>query len=126
MVGRTVTRAHLRAALYETAGITEHEARALVELVLAEITDALMRGEAVKLASFGTFSMRRKRGRIGRNPKTGEVVPISPRTVVVFRPSQILKGRIRAALAEKEPPGQRLSQLPAPRPTASHEAIRRR
>ena len=126
MAGRTVTRAHLRAAVHETAGITEHEASALVEEVLAEITTALAKGEAVKLASFGTFSTRRKRGRIGRNPKSGEVAPIAPRTVVVFRPSQILKGRIREGLAEKELPGQRLSQLPAPRPTASHEAIRRR
>ncbi|MGZ9093133.1 MAG: integration host factor subunit alpha [Rhodoplanes sp.] len=105
MAGRTATRALLKAAAYETAGITEHEASALVELVLVEITNALTRGETVKLASFGTFSTRQKRARIGRNPKTGEVVPISPRRVVVFRPSQILKGRIRAALAEKELPG---------------------
>ena len=104
MVGRTVTRARLSAAAYRTSGIAEREASALVELVLAEITRALMRGETVKLASFGTFSTRRKRGRIGRNPKTGEVALIAPRTVLVFRPSQVLKGRIRAALAKTEPP----------------------
>jgi integration host factor subunit alpha len=126
MVGRTVTRAHLKAAVYKTAGITEHEASALVEFMLAEITNALMRGEAVKFSSFGTFSTRRKGGRIGRNPKTGEVVPISPRTVVVFRPSQVLKGRVRYGLAQEELLGQRLSQLPAPQSAVRREANRGR
>ena len=126
MAGRTVTRADLYDAAYRVSGIREREARALVELVLAEIVNTLMRGETVKLASFGTFSTRRKHGRVGRNPKTGAVALIAPRTVGVFRPSQILKGRIREGLAEEEPPGQRLSQLPAPRSAASHEAIRRR
>jgi integration host factor subunit alpha len=102
MAGRTVTRAHLSAAAYQTAGVSKREASALVEVVLAEITRALAKGEPVKIASFGTFSTRRKGGRIGRNPKTGEAALISPRTVLVFRASQILKGRIRAALAEKE------------------------
>ena len=113
MAGRTVTRAHLHAAAYQASEISEREASALVELVLAEITrGALAKGEMVKLASFGTFSTRRKAGRIGRNPKTGAAAMISPRTVVVFRPSQILKGRIRHALAEKEPRGRSLSLLP--------------
>ena len=109
MAGRTATRADLYNAAYRISGIREREARALVELVLAEIVNALARGETVKIASFGSFSARRKRGRIGRNPKTGGVAMISPRTVVVFRPSQVLKGRIRYGLAEKELPGQRLS-----------------
>lgn len=104
MAGRTVTRADLHAAAYRTTGLSKSDATALVEEVLAEITRALAKGETVKLASFGTFSTRRKGRWIGRNPKTGEVVPISPRTVVVFRPSQILKGRIRDGLAEEEPP----------------------
>lgn len=112
MAGRTVTRAHLYAAAYQASGISEREASWLVELLLAEITRALAKGEMVKLASFGTFSTRRKAGRIGRNPKTGAAARISPRTVVVFRPSQILKGRIRHALAEKEPRGRSLSLLP--------------
>ena len=99
MAGRTATRADLYNAAYRISGIREREARALVELVLAEIVDALARGETVKIASFGTFSMRRKRGRIGRNPKTGEAALIAPRTVVVFRPSQVLKGRVRDAMA---------------------------
>lgn len=72
-----------------------------MELVLVEIVNALSRGETVKIASFGTFKMRRKAGRVGRNPKTGEAAPISPRKVVVFRPSQALKERVRCRLAEK-------------------------
>ena len=99
MAGRTATRADLYNAAYRISGIREREARALVELVLAEIVNALARGETVKIASFGTFLTRRKRGRIGCNPKTGEVAPISPRTIVVFRPSQVLKGRVRDAMA---------------------------
>ena len=108
MAGRTVTRAHLNAAAYQTSGLSKGEVSALAELVLAVITNALAKGETFRIASFGTFSTARKAGRIGRNPKTGEAAMISPRTVVVFRPSQILKGRIRAALAEKEPRGQSL------------------
>ena len=104
MAGRTVTRAELYDAAYQTVGVSRREAGALVELLLAEIVNGLARGETVKVASFGTFTTRRKAGRVGRNPKTGEAAPIAPRTVVVFRPSQVLKGRIRAALAETEPP----------------------
>jgi integration host factor subunit alpha len=101
MAGRTVTRARLYHAAYQAAGASVRDAEELVELVLAEIVGALARGESVKVASFGTFTMRRKAGRVGRNPKTGEAAPISPRKVVVFRPSQILKGRVRGGLAEK-------------------------
>jgi integration host factor subunit alpha len=90
------------------------DAEELVELVLAEIVGALARSESVKVASFGTFTMRRKAGRVGRNPKTGEAAPISPRKVVVFRPSQILKGRLRGGLAKNELHVQRLSSRPAP------------
>lgn len=114
MAGRTVTRADLRDAAYQAAGASAQEAREIVELVLTEIVDALARGTTVKLASFGTFSTRRKRARVGRNPKTGDVVPITPRRVVVFRPSQVLKGRIQHALAENPLPVQRFSSPPAP------------
>jgi len=69
---------------------------ALVELVLKEITDCLERGETVKLSSFGSFVVRKKGQRIGRNPKTGKEVPISPRRVMVFKPSAILKQRINS------------------------------
>jgi integration host factor subunit alpha len=101
MAGRTVTRADLYAAAYQVAGASVRDAEELVELVLAEIVGALRRGESVKVPSFGTFTTRRKAGRVGRNPKTGEAAPISPRKVVVFRPSQILKGRVRGGLAGK-------------------------
>ena len=77
--------------------IVAHESAALVELVLKEITDCLERGETVKLSSFGSFVVRKKGQRIGRNPKTGKEVPISPRRVMVFKPSAILKQRINAA-----------------------------
>lgn len=71
-----------------------HRVAALVELVLKEITDCLERGETVKLSSFGSFVVRKKGQRVGRNPKTGKEVPISPRRVMVFKPSAILKVRI--------------------------------
>jgi integration host factor subunit alpha len=79
-------------------GLSRNESAALVELLLEEITDCLERGEAVKLSSFGSFMVRKKGQRIGRNPKTGTEVPISSRRVLVFKPSAILKQRITAAL----------------------------
>jgi len=68
----------------------------LLETVLDEISSALIKDEVVKISSFGSFSVRQKGQRIGRNPKTGEEVPILPRKVLVFRPSQVLKARINA------------------------------
>ncbi|MGB0684503.1 MAG: integration host factor subunit alpha [Magnetovibrionaceae bacterium] len=94
MSGRTVTRAQLSEAVYQEVGLSRNESADLLEQVLKEISDALARGEAVKLSSFGSFSIRQKGQRIGRNPKTGEEVPILPRKVLVFRPSQVLKDRI--------------------------------
>jgi integration host factor subunit alpha len=94
MAGRTVTRADLCEAVYQRVGLSRTESSALVELVLKEITDCLERGENVKLSSFGSFVVRKKGQRIGRNPKTGKEVPISPRRVMVFKPSAILKQRI--------------------------------
>jgi integration host factor subunit alpha len=94
MTGKTVTRADLCEAVYQKVGLSRTESASLVELVLKEITDCLERGETVKLSSFGSFVVRKKGQRIGRNPKTGKEVPISPRRVMVFKPSAILKQRI--------------------------------
>ena len=94
MSGRTVTRAQLSEAVYQEVGLSRNESAELVEAILARMTDALTHTETVKISSFGTFSVRTKGQRIGRNPKTGEEVPILPRKVLVFRPSQVLKKRI--------------------------------
>ncbi|MFN3892511.1 MAG: integration host factor subunit alpha [Beijerinckiaceae bacterium] len=92
--GRTVTRADLTDAVYRRVGLSRAESAELVEVVLQEICDTLATGETVKLSSFGSFVVRDKGQRIGRNPKTGVEVPISPRRVMVFKPSNILKARI--------------------------------
>lgn len=94
MAGRTITRADLCEAVYHKVGLSRTESAKLVEDVLKEITDAIVRGENVKLSSFGSFVVRAKGQRIGRNPKTGQEVPIEPRRVMVFKPSNILKQRI--------------------------------
>jgi integration host factor subunit alpha len=94
-MGQTITRAQLSEAIYQEVGLSRNESADLLEMVLGEITEALLKGEAVKISSFGSFSVRQKGQRIGRNPKTGEEVPILPRKVLVFRPSQLLKARIR-------------------------------
>ncbi len=92
--GKTVTRADLCEAVYQKVGLSRSESAELVEAVLREIADCLVTGESVKLSSFGTFSVRAKSQRVGRNPKTGEEVPILPRRVLVFKPSNVLKQRI--------------------------------
>ena len=97
MAGETITRAHLSEAVYQEVGLSRNESAELVESVLNEISDALVRGEVVKLSSFGSFSVRQKGQRIRRNPKTGEEVPILPRKVLVFRASHVLKNRINGA-----------------------------
>src|SRR5262245_25217834 len=96
MTGKTVTRADLCEAVYQEVGLSRTESATLVELDLNEITDCLARGKAVKLSSFRSFAVRKRGQRIGRNPKTGKEVPISPRRVMVFKPSAILKQRINA------------------------------
>ena len=96
MARKTITRADLCEAVYQKVGLSRTESATLVELVLKEITDCLERGETVKLSSFGSFVVRKKGQRVGRNPKTGKEVPISPRRVMVFKPSAILKHRINA------------------------------
>lgn len=94
MESKTVTRAQLGEAVYQEVGLSRHESAEMVESILGEISGALQRGETVKISSFGSFSVRKKSQRIGRNPKTGQEVPILPRTVLVFRPSHVLKQRI--------------------------------
>lgn len=100
MSDSTITRAHLSEAVYQEVGLSRNESADLVEAVLELVSEALEKGEAVKISSFGTFSVRQKGQRIGRNPKTGEEVPIYPRKVLVFRPSQVLKSRINGEQME--------------------------
>ena len=102
MAGRTVTRADLSEAVYQKVGLSRTESSALVELVLSEICNCLADGETVKLSSFGSFVVRGKGQRIGRNPKTGVEVPIEPRRVMVFKPSNVLKARINGLDAADE------------------------
>jgi integration host factor subunit alpha len=103
MANKTVTRADLCEAVYQKVGLSRAESSELVEMVLQEISDCLSRGESVKLSSFGSFLVRSKGKRMGRNPKTGEEVPIEPRRVMVFKPSNVLKERINDGLGANEP-----------------------
>lgn len=96
---KTVTRADLSEAVYKEVGLSRNESAELVETVLEEIADALGQGQTVKISSFGTFAVREKGERVGRNPKTGQEVPILPRRVLVFRASQVLKDRINGVEA---------------------------
>ncbi len=96
MTDKTLTRADLSEAVFQEVGLSRNESAQLVESVLNEMSDALVRGEQVKISSFGTFSVRSKTARMGRNPKTGEEVPISPRRVLTFRPSNMMKDRVAA------------------------------
>jgi len=100
MAEETVTRAQLSEAVYQEVGLSRNESADLLELVLNEISSTLARGEPVKISSFGSFSLRSKGQRVGRNPKTGEEVPILPRRVLVFRASQLLKNRINDGLTK--------------------------
>jgi integration host factor subunit alpha len=91
---RNLTRADLSNAVYRDIGLSLAESSDMVDAVIEEICTALEKGDQVKLSSFGTFSLRRKKQRIGRNPKTGVEVPITPRTVLTFNASNILKARV--------------------------------
>ncbi len=102
MAGRTITRADLCEAVYQKLGLSRAESAELVETVLKEVSDTLVSGETVKLSSFGSFVVREKGERIGRNPKTGVEVPITPRRVLVFKPSNVMKARINGQDAEAE------------------------
>jgi integration host factor subunit alpha len=99
MAGETVTRARLSEAVYQEVGLSRNESAELVESVIAQISGALERGEMVKISSFGSFAVRQKGQRIGRNPKTGQEVPINPRRVLVFRASHALKDQINQGFA---------------------------
>jgi integration host factor subunit alpha len=102
MAGKTITRADLSEAVYQKVGLSRTESAELVERVLGEICDCLAAGETVKLSSFGSFIVRSKGERVGRNPKTGVEVPIDPRRVMVFKPSNVLKAHINGETFEGE------------------------
>ncbi|MGA7800717.1 MAG: integration host factor subunit alpha [Gammaproteobacteria bacterium] len=91
-----LTKAELAERLFEELGLNKREAKELVELFFEEIRAALEKGQQVKLSGFGNFDLRDKNQRPGRNPKTGEEIPISARRVVTFRPGQKLKSRVEA------------------------------
>jgi integration host factor subunit alpha len=99
---RTVTRVDLAEAVYQQVGLSRKESASLVEMVLDEMMDRLVAGEAVKLSSFGSFIIRHKRQRLGRNPKTGVEVPITERRVLVFKPSNLLKAKINGQSGDGE------------------------
>ncbi|MEO6299551.1 MAG: integration host factor subunit alpha [Paracoccaceae bacterium] len=94
MSEKTLTRMDLSESVFREVGLSRNESAALVEQVLQHVSDALAGGETVKISSFGTFSLRSKTARVGRNPKTGDEVPISPRRVLTFRPSHLMKDRV--------------------------------
>ena len=94
MTGRTITRADLCEAVYKKVGLSRAESAELVEMLIDEVVETLERGENVKLSGFGSFMLRDKGQRIGRNPKTGVEVPIAPRRVMVFKPSPVMKTRM--------------------------------
>jgi integration host factor subunit alpha len=101
-MSHTKTRADLTDAVHHSIGVTRTEAAGIVESVLSHICEALVTGETVKLSSFGTFQTRQKNERVGRNPKTGEEVPITPRRVLTFRASHVLKARINANIPAQQ------------------------
>jgi integration host factor subunit alpha len=102
MTSKNVTRMDLAEAVYQTVGLSRTEAAELVEQVLGEICDTLVRGENVKLSGFANFVVRSKGERVGRNPKTGVDVPIEQRRVIVFKPSGVLKAHVNGEAAEDE------------------------
>ncbi len=94
----TLTRMDLSEAVFREVGLSRNESADLVESVLKHMSDALASGDTVKISSFGTFSIRAKSARVGRNPKTGDEVPISPRRVLTFRPSHLMKDRVATGI----------------------------
>nr|WP_319250708.1 integration host factor subunit alpha [uncultured Celeribacter sp.] len=95
-MNKTLTRMDLSEAVFREVGLSRNESAALVESVLSHISDALIDGDTVKISSFGTFSVRAKSARVGRNPKTGDEAPIPARRVLTFRPSHLMKDRVAA------------------------------
>ncbi len=98
MSERTVTRADMAEAIYREIGLSRTESAALVESILDHFINRLAKGETVKISGFGSFSVRQKKERIGRNPKTGEEVPITQRRVLVFKPSAVLSNRVNTSM----------------------------
>ena len=94
MADKTLTRMDLNEAVFREVGLSRNESADLVESVLSHISNAMVKGEQVKISSFGTFSLRDKSARVGRNPKTGDEAAIAPRRVLTFRPSHLLKDRV--------------------------------
>ena len=94
MADKTLTRMDLNEAVFREVGLSRNESADLVESVLNHMSDAMVKGEQVKISSFGTFSLRDKSARVGRNPKTGDEAEIAPRRVLTFRPSHLLKDRV--------------------------------
>ena len=97
MASTTLTRMDLSEAVFREVGLSRNESADLVESVLTHMSDALVAGDQVKISSFGTFGLRHKTARVGRNPKTGVEAPIVPRRVVTFRPSHLMKDRVAKA-----------------------------
>jgi integration host factor subunit alpha len=93
-MSKTITRADLSEAIYSQIGLSRNDSATLVEMVLDEISNQLVAGKTVKISSFGSFGVRQKHERVGRNPKTGVEVQITPRKVLVFRASHVLKDRM--------------------------------
>lgn len=98
---KTITRADLAEAVFRKIGLSRTESASLVEMILEEICATIARGESVKISSFGSFLVREKNERVGRNPKTGEEVPILPRRVAVFKPSNVMKDHILDAHSKR-------------------------
>ena len=111
MTGKNVTRVDLCEAIYQKVALSRSESLAMVNLVLNEITTGLVKGETLKLSSFGSFIVRKKKQRIGRNPKTGTEATISPRRVLVFKPSAILKQQINGKRSGTKTPVAELGSL---------------
>ena len=97
----TVTRAHLTEIIHAEVGLSRNDCATLLESVLERLCSTLQGGESIKISGFGTFSVRQKGRRVGRNPKTGEEVPILPRRVLVFRPSHVLRTRVNGGTANE-------------------------
>ena len=94
MMDKTTTRSTLSEAVFKNVGLSRNESATLVDSVFGEILKSLIQGDDVKISSFGTFVVRQKKERIGRNPKTGQEVPITARSVVTFRASNVLKSKV--------------------------------
>ena len=120
MAGRTVTRADLAEAVYQQGIVTKDDAADLVGQVLATICTALEAGENVKLSSFGLFSLRDKAKRMGRNPKSGDEVPIEPRRVILFSASHILKAKLNHTSPRRR---RAPSRIAATRADVQHEPV---